>query len=88
MQNNSEQNPSPAAVIPAVADFICRHGKEAITQAPEDIQDMFNNLMDTPHGNSLEYRQRLLGTLILIRDFSEVLRPFSPQTLHQALAHL
>lgn len=87
-QEKITPNTSPADVIPAVAGFICRHGKEAIAQAPDDVQEMFKDLMDTPYGDSLAYRQRILGTLALIRDFSDTLSPFSTDVLHKALAHL
>ena len=86
MRNKSDKNTSPADVIPAVANFISTHGKEAITQAPDDVQEMFNNLMDTPYGSDLAYRQRLLGTLSLIRDFGITLQPFPQSVINAALA--
>ena len=87
MQNHCEKT-SPADVMPALAKVIGRHDKEDFTEAPGVIQEMFNRIMDTPYGDNLAYRQRMLLTLAAIQDFGEALEPFSQETINTAVSHV
>ena len=70
-----------AGVVPALANFFSQCNHEALLEAPVIVQEMFNDLMDTPLGDDLAYRQRMLITLSVIQDFGETIKPFTQQQL-------
>jgi hypothetical protein len=86
MQNKSEKGiTSGRDVIPAVALFLGRHDKEDFTEAPATMQEMFNNLMATDYGNDSKYRERMLVTLDMIKDFVDTLEPFSGDEIWESV---
>lgn len=85
MRNNSEKKTSSQDVLPAVAGCLARHDKEHFTGAPGVIQQMFEDLMCTPYGDSREYRERIIITLRTIRDFGQALQPFPEDVIYQAI---
>jgi hypothetical protein len=72
-------------VMPALARFIGGHEKEQFTEAPAVLQGMFEDLLDTDYGNSLERRRQMIVTLNMIRDLGSALEPFSQETIWQAV---
>jgi hypothetical protein len=74
-----------AGVIPAVAQYLGRYDKEDFTEAPVVVQEMFNDLMGTEHGDSHSYRDRALHTLNIIRGFGETIAPFSQEDIDEAV---
>lgn len=77
---------SAADVLPAVARFIGRYDKEEFTNAPVTVQEMFEDIMLTAFGDDGAYRDRMLFTLNLIRDFGDTMDPFSQLIIHEAVA--
>ena len=70
MQNISENgNTSSEGMLPAVARFFSRYDKAQITQVPATVQEMFNDLMLTEHGNDRNARDRWHVALLIICDF-------------------
>lgn len=81
-------NTSANDVLPAMASFLSRHDKEAITDAPDNVQEMFNLLMETEHGDSREFRQRVLHTLLVVKDFGKAIAPFPQEVLWKATENI
>lgn len=81
MRNQEKGTKSEAGLVPALANFFSQCNHDVLLEAPATVQDMFNNLMDTPYGDDLAYRQRILVTIAVIQDFGETIKPFTPQQL-------
>lgn len=77
---------SPGDVWPAVASVLGRYDLSTFTDAPAVVQQMFEDLMGSEQGDSFRYRQRMLMTLFMIRDFAGALQPFSDDVIQQAIS--
>lgn len=76
---------SPQDVWPAVAAVLGRYDLSTFTDAPAVMQQMFEDILEHESGDSLRYRQRILMTLYMIRDFAGALQPFSEDVINQAI---
>ena len=77
-------NTSSRDVLPAMASVLGRYDKDHFTGAPGVIQEMMEDVLCSPAANDAAYRERIVMTLRLIRDFGHALEPFPQEIIWQA----
>ena len=74
--------PKKPTVIASIAIFLSSDLlNEEIQQMPVDIQEIFDCVLDTDYGNSLETRRKMLRFKELATTFATALKPFTEQEI-------
>ncbi|MBP1223678.1 hypothetical protein [Flavobacterium sp. 1355] len=79
------QKTSHRDVMPSVANFvsnICFEGE--FKEQPIYLQEIFELLLDTEHGNNLQLRQKMLSCLRTSRYLVKTLSPFTDKQIEKA----
>lgn len=86
MQNeNVNESTSYQDVFPALAKFIDDAWFQGeIQDLEKNVQELFELLLDTDYGNSLELRRKMMQAITTIRSFTKVFEPFTPEQVEEA----
>ncbi len=69
-------------IITAITTFLTSDFlQEEIQNLPTELQELFDMLLDTDYGNSLETRRKMLRIKELATTFASALKPFSEQEI-------
>lgn len=79
------QKTSHHDVMPSVANFVSDLWFEGdFKEQPLYLQEIFELLLDTEHGNNLDLRQKMLSCLRTSRNLAKTLSPFSDEEIQKA----
>ena len=78
-ENEKEQN-NIQEVFSAVEDFMFFHNAEDVKKSEHTIQEMFEQLCETPFADDCEKRIEMLNCLSMIRKFGQLLEDVQPLT--------
>lgn len=79
------QIPEKPTLTNAIAVFLSNDFlHEEIQQMPDDIQEVFDFLLDTDYGNCLTTRRKMLRLKELTSNFAKSLAPFTEQEIQDS----
>lgn len=58
--------------------------QEEIQKLPNDLQEVFDLVLDTEHGNSLVIRRKMLRFKELAASFAKALEPFTEEEIQES----
>lgn len=86
---SKENQKTQQEVMPSVASFLSDLWLEgSFREEPLYLQEIFELLLETEHGNNLELRQKMLSCLKTSRNLAEELAPFSDSQIQNACYQL
>ncbi|MEP6931740.1 MAG: hypothetical protein ABI850_17080 [Flavobacterium sp.] len=79
------QKTSHHDVMPSVANFVSDVWFEGeFKEQPMYLQEIFELLLDSEHGDDLDLRQKMLSCLRTSRNLAETLSPFTDKQIQKA----
>lgn len=82
-QTNSEK---PTKVV--MESIVEAHFQGQIQDLPQDLQELFELLLETELSNDINVRIKMLRSLRTARDLAKAVAPFSKQELQKALENI
>jgi hypothetical protein len=61
--------------------------QEEIQQLPNNLQEIFDFVLDTHYGDNIETRRKMLRIKELISNYAQALKPFSEAQVQQSCAN-
>lgn len=85
MTKNPKTTTDPILAIAQfhTSDFL----QEEIQQMPNDVQELFDLILDSNYGDTIETRRKMLRIKELISNYAKALKPFTEAQVQQCCAN-
>lgn len=84
-QKNEFECPKKTNVITAITTFLSADLlQEEIQQLPQDLQEIFDMVLDTSYGNDIKTRRKMLRLKELLTSFAKIVEPFPEAEIQES----